>query len=73
MKKVFLWLVVISVITVFSIVGCKGEAEEPAAEEEVEEEAAEEEVTEEAEEEVVDPASFEGEITVWHFNDEFAP
>jgi multiple sugar transport system substrate-binding protein len=73
-KKVFLWLVVISVITAFSIVGCKGEAGEVAGEVEEAEPAEEEaepaeEVAEPAEE--VDPASFEGEITVWHFNDEF--
>ncbi len=45
MKKVFLWLLVISMIIVFSLVGCK----EEAAEEEVteEEEVAEEEVAEE--------------------------
>ncbi len=49
MKKVFLWLLVISMIAVFSLAGCKEEAaEEEVAEEEVaEEEVAEEEVAEE--------------------------
>ena len=58
MKKVFLWLLVISMIVVFSLVGCK----EEAAEEEVtaEEEVAEEEVAEEeaVEEEVVEEEPF---------------
>lgn len=46
MKKVFLWLLVISMVAVFSLAGCKGE--EATTEEEVaEEEVAEEEVAEE--------------------------
>ncbi len=73
MKKVFLWLLVISIIAVFSLGGCKAAAEEEAAEEEaavVEEEAPAEEEAVVVEEEV-DPASFVGEIDVWSFNDEF--
>ncbi len=54
MKKLFLWLIVISMITVFSLVGCKdGEeaAEEaPAGEEAAEEAPAGEEAAEEVEE-----------------------
>jgi len=77
MKKVFLWLLVISMVAVFSLAGCKVAAEEKAEEGEaaVKEEAAEEEVTEkEGEEEaavVVDPASFEGTIEFWNFATEF--
>jgi len=68
MKKVFLWLLVVLMIVVFSLVGCKAAAEE-AAEEEV---AAPAEETEEAAVvEEVDPASIIGEIEVWSFNDEF--
>ena len=52
MKKVFLWLLVISMIAVFTLAGCKEEvAEEEVAEEEEEVVAEEEEV---AEEEVVE-------------------
>src|SRR4030043_2254744 len=71
-KKVFLWLLVISMIAVFSLAGCKEEAaEEEVAEEEVaEEEVAEEEVAEEEEVVEVDPASFVGEISLMTFMDE---
>gem|GEM_PF-331912 len=64
MKKVFLWLLVISMIAVFSLAGCKEEAaEEEAAEEEVaEEEVAEEEV---AEEEVAEEETAGEAITFW--------
>ena len=56
MKKVFLWLLIISMIAVFSLAGCKSEAAEEVTEEEtveepVEEPAVEEEVTEVIEEE----------------------
>jgi len=71
LKKILLWMLVVSMIVVFSIVGsllgCKPAAEEEAV---VEEEVAEEEVVVE---EVVEkaPEEFVGEITIWHFNDEF--
>ncbi len=64
MKKVFLWLIVISIITVFSVVGCKAEAEEA-------EEAAPEVEAEEVAEEEAEPAEEEEEempaetITFW--------
>ena len=48
MKKLFLWLLVITMIAAFSLYGCK--AEEAAEEEVAEEEVAEEEVAEEEEE-----------------------
>ncbi len=61
MKKVFLWLVIISIIAVFSLAGCKAEeaAEEPAAEEEAAEEPAEEEEAPAEEEAALDiPLAF---------------
>lgn len=75
MKKVFIWLIVISTITVFSLAGCKEEAPKeetaPPVEEEAEEEVAEETAEEEVAEEEVDPASFEGTIEFWCFATEF--
>jgi len=58
MKKLFLLLVVASMITVFSLVGCKEAIEEEPPEEAVEEEVAEE-ATEEVveEEEVIEPVT----------------
>ncbi len=70
MKKIFIWLLVISMIAVFSLAGCKEEAaeeEEAAPAEEEEAAPAEEEVAEEE----VDPASFEGTVEFWSFTTEF--
>ena len=57
MKKLFLWLLVITMIAAFSLYGCK--AEEAAEEEVAEEEVAEEEVAEEEEAPALDiPLAF---------------
>lgn len=57
MKKVFLWMLVVSMVVVFSMVGCKPAAEEEAVVEETapaaEEEAPEEEVVEPVETETI--------------------
>ena len=72
MKKILLWMLVVSMIVVFSLAGCKTAVagEEKAAV------AGEEEPTAEKEEPVAEelakaPEDFVGEINVWHFNDEF--
>lgn len=58
MKKVFLYLLIVSVISVFSLTGCKAEA----AEEVIEEEAVVEEVTEEPEEVALDESEAEAKL-----------
>lgn len=59
MKKVFLWLIIVSMIAVFSLTGCKVEAAEEVTEEEVVEEPVAEEVTDELEEEALDESEGE--------------
>ena len=76
MKIVFLWLVIMSMIAVFSLAGCKAEAagkvtEEEAIEEPVEESAVEEEIVEETEEEAtVEEEVVEEEETVGETEEE---
>ncbi len=66
MKKLFLWLVIVAIITVFSLIGCKGAVEEEAVEEEVaEEEVAEEEVAEEEEEVDLQAPKTVSFLTIW--------
>ncbi len=69
MKKVLLWLLVISMIAVFSLAGCKQGAAEATTAAETAAETTAAETT--AAEESVDPASFEGTIEFWCFATEF--
>jgi len=74
MKKFFTGLLILSMIAVFSLAGCKEEAPDevipPPAEEDTVEESADEK--DEADvEEVIDPASFDGTLEFWCFAAEF--
>ena len=58
MKKVFLWLIIVSMIAVFSLTGCKTEAAEEVTEEEAAEDLVEENTVEEVTDELEDEATY---------------
>jgi len=62
MKKLFLWLLIVSMIAVFSLAGCKVEAAEEVTEEEAVEGPVEEEVTGETEEAALDESEEEANL-----------
>jgi len=69
MKKIFLWLIIVLMIAVFSLTGCKVKTVEEAIEEEVVEEPVVEEVTGEPEEEIEEETTTKGKIVFTSYRD----